>query len=152
MRSAIALEGMWRKNFLLSREELTVLLSELNLYVTPNPRTPNYHFLSAERKLAVTLYYLKDTGSMQMTANTFGIATSTLSHFIYQIRQTISTVLGPKYVKLPETIEEMQRKVAEFEGKYGMILAFGCVEGTHIAVRKPYQNSQDWFPIKATIH
>ena len=30
--------------------------------------------LSLEKRIAMTLYYLKDQGSMKMTANTFGIA------------------------------------------------------------------------------
>ena len=76
-------ENTWRKNFRVSRQEFMLLLSELQSYLRPDPKSPNYRALSAEKKLAVTLYYLKDTGSLQMTANTFGISTPTVSHVIF---------------------------------------------------------------------
>ena len=142
------LEDTWRKNFRLSREEFMVLLAELKPYVAPDYTSPNYRALSAEKKLAVTLYYLKDTGSLSMTAITFGLAIPTVSDILFQVCKTIAFILGQKYIKLPQNIEEMQRKVAEFEGKYGMVQAFGCIDRTHIASRKPYRNSQDFFCYK----
>ncbi len=114
----------------------------------PDPKSPNYRALSAEKKLAVTLYYLKDTGSLQMTANTFGISTPTVSHVIFEVCKTITTILGPKYIRLPKDEDEMRRKVAEFEGKYGMTQAFGCIDGTHAAIRKPLEHSQDFYSYK----
>ena len=39
----------------------------------------------------------------------------------------------------------MREKVAEFEAKYVCIQAFGCVDGTHIPVNRPAENSQDYF-------
>lgn len=98
-----------------------VLLAELKPYVTPDYRSPNYCALIAEKKLAVTLYYLKDTESLSMTANTFGLAIPTVSDILFQVCKTITFILGPTYIKLPQSTEEMQRKVAEFEGKYGMV-------------------------------
>ena len=35
--------------------------------------------LTVEKQLAMILYYLKDQGSLQMTANTFGVAVCTSS-------------------------------------------------------------------------
>lgn len=42
----------------------------------------------------------------------------------------------------------MREKVAEFEAKYGCIQAFGCVDGTHILIKRPPENSQDYFCYK----
>ena len=42
----------------------------------------------------------------------------------------------------------MKTKVAEFESKFGMTQAFGCVDGTHIPIRRPYIDSQDYFNYK----
>ncbi|KAK6178070.1 hypothetical protein SNE40_012903 [Patella caerulea] len=39
----------------------------------------------------------------------------------------------------------MQVKTAAFEVKFGMTQAFGCVDGTHIAIKRPVENSQDYF-------
>jgi len=37
--------------------------------------------------------------------------------------------------------DEMRQKVAEFESKFGMPQAFGCIDGTHIPLKRPGENS-----------
>ena len=98
--------------------------------------------------MAVTLYYLKDTGSIWMTANTFGIHQCTVSKVLLQVCTAISKHLGPKYVYLPRTLDEMRNKVSEFETKFAMIQAFGCIDGTHIPIKRPIVDSQDYFNYK----
>ena len=39
----------------------------------------------------------------------------------------------------------MQRKVSEFETRFGMTQAYGCIHGTHLPLKRPPQNSQDYF-------
>ena len=39
----------------------------------------------------------------------------------------------------------MRAKVAEFETQFGMVQAFGSVDGTHIPIRRPVVDSQDYF-------
>ena len=42
----------------------------------------------------------------------------------------------------------MQRKVSEFEAKFGMTQALGCIDGTHIPIKCPSENSQAFFCYK----
>lgn len=42
----------------------------------------------------------------------------------------------------------MQETVSEFERKFGIIQAFGCIDGTHIQIKRPRENSQDYFCYK----
>ena len=67
---------------------------------------------------------------------------------ILQFCNAVTTHLGPKYLHLPRTVDEMQTTVAEFETKFGMTQAFGCVDGTHVPIRRPIINSQDYFNYK----
>ena len=126
----------------MTRESFMNLLAELNPYISPNQSSPNYRALSAEKKLAMTLYFLKDTGSLGMTANTFGVAINTASAVIAEVCKVISMKMGPKYIHLPRSQESMQRKVSEFEAKFGMTQAFGCVDGTHVPIKCPAENSR----------
>ena len=100
------------------------------------------------KKIALILYYLKDTGSLGMTVNTFGIAICTTAKIIYDVCHAISVHLGPRYICIPKTTEEMRQKVSEFESKYGMVQAFGCIDGTHIPIKSLNENSQDYFCYK----
>ena len=40
------------------------------------------------------------------------------------------------------------KKVSEFELKFGMIQPSACVDGTHIPVKRPLKDSQDYFNYK----
>lgn len=98
--------------------------------------------------MAVTLYYLKDMRSHWMTANTFGIHQCTVSKVLIQDYSAISKYLGPEYVHLPRTTDEMRNKVAQFETTFGVTQAFGCIDGTDIPIRRPLVDSQDYFNYK----
>ena len=52
-------------------------------FISPNLLSINLRIITAEKKLAITLYYLKDTGSFTMTANSFGVATNTVGLIVY---------------------------------------------------------------------
>lgn len=138
----------WKKNFRMSREEFKKLADELRPFISPDLSSPNYMALSAEKKLAMTLYFLKDTGSMAMTANTFGVALCTVSRHVVQVSYAIAKHLGPKYIHLPMSKDEMRQKSAEFEAKFGMPQAFGCIDGTHVRIKRPVCNSQEYFNYK----
>ena len=55
---------------------------------------------------------------------------------------------GTKVLTLTKNTGEMRRKVSEFEIKFGMTQAYGCIDGTHIPLIRPPQNSQDYFCYK----
>ena len=101
----------------------------------PKPNCPNYRFLLSEKKLTITLYYLKDTGSLWMTANTFGIHQCTVSKTIVEVFKAINAFLGLDYLHLPRS-ENDRRIASEFELKFGMPQAFGC--------KRPIENLQDY--------
>lgn len=139
------MEEEWVNNLRMTRQVFMRLAEELRLYISPNPRSPNRSALSVEKKLALTLYYLKDMGSLAMTANSFGVAKSTVSFTVGQVCNAIAIYLGPKYIKLPQTEDEMRELVIKFESTHGFPQAFRCVDGTHIPIQQPLENSHDYF-------
>ena len=125
-------EESWKKNFRMTKSEFHELADQLANVISPTANSPNYRALSTEKKLAVTLYFLKDTGSLSMTANTFGIHVSTVSVVLHEVCKAIAESLGPKLLSLPSNVVQMRKKVSEFQAKCGMVQAFGCIDGTHI--------------------
>ena len=91
----------------MTRESFMSLLVVLNPFISPNPSSPNYRAINAEKKLALTLYFLKDTGSLGMTANTFGVAINTTSAVSAEVCGVITKKMGPKYIHLPRSHESM---------------------------------------------
>ena len=80
-----------------------------------------------------------------MTVNIFDIALSTASKIIHEVCKAVTEHLGLKYIHFPRTEEEMIPKVSEFEIKYGMAQAFDCIDGTHVPILRPIENSQDYY-------
>ena len=74
----------WKKNFRMSRKLLYEPLHDLITYISPNILSPNRRMISANKKLTIYLYFLKDTESLLMTANVFGIDVSTASKIIHE--------------------------------------------------------------------
>ena len=71
----------------MSKESFTELCSTLSPYIS---------------KKTTTLYDLMDEGRLRKVANAFGIAKSTVSNIVRRVSKTISLVLGPEYIKLPQ--------------------------------------------------
>ena len=83
------------KIFPFSRKTFFNLVDLLKTTIGPNPNTPNFRSLSAAKKLAIILYYLKDMRSLGMTANHFGVANCTVSYVTFEVCRAICSVLGP---------------------------------------------------------
>ena len=94
--------------FRMSRDTSSDLNVELHHLL--HRETPNYRSFTTENKLAITLYYLKDTGSLWMTESFFGIRQCTTSKTMRTVFEAIKSVLGQKYLHLPRTTTEMQKK------------------------------------------
>ena len=148
MINDVAPSDAWKKNFRMSRKVFIDLVDQLRPCISPSPFSPNYHAINVEKKLGMTLYYLKDSGSLGMTANAFVVAIPTAAAIVYEVCSAISTHLGPKYLCLPKIQEEMRLKIAQFESKDGMIQCLGCVDGTQIPRKCPPENSQDYYCYK----
>ena len=73
----------------------------LKTTIGPNRNTLNFRSLSAAKKIAITLYYLKDMGSLGMTANHFEAADCRAYKVIFEVSNALCSVLGPLYIHLP---------------------------------------------------
>ena len=95
-------------------------------------------------QVAVTMYYLSDERRFRKTANAFGIAKNTLSMIIRQVTKTISNHLTDKYIKERRTKEEVNESCSFFFEKHGFPQCLGPVDGTHIAIKQPSENSMHY--------
>ena len=73
-----------KKNSRLTRNQFFDLTNELQPYTSPSLLSPSHRAFNVDKKLTLTLYYLKDTESLIMTANAFGVSTNTTSSVVYK--------------------------------------------------------------------
>ena len=77
-----------------------------------------------------------------MTCNSFGVSLPCLSRTAKAVYASINAVLGPEYSRLPKDVNEMKEMMGRFENRFGFPQAFDCLDGTHIPIKQPNENSQ----------
>ena len=73
LRDGVKPEEQWHLNLRLQKTQFYRLLSELAPHMDVGNDCPNYRAIPADKKLALTLYYLAHTGCLLLTANAFGV-------------------------------------------------------------------------------
>ena len=103
----------WKDNFRISKESFYVLCGKLRPYIVKNT-TQMRGPIHVKKQVAVVFYHLVDKGCMRKTANIFDIIKCTVSKIIYRVTKAINTYLGPKFIKLPITEEEVTESCRRF--------------------------------------
>ena len=128
----------------MSRASLVALSEELCPYIegqTTVMRAP----IETVKRVAMTLYYLSDEGRLRKTANVFGVSRQAVSDIVRQI----AIHLCPKYIELLFTEPEAEDLVLGFHRAHGMPQCLGAVDGTHIEIKQPPNNSMDYINRKS---
>ena len=146
--SNVVLPEEWRENFRMSKGSFYILCDELEVYIA-RQSTRMQDPIEVDRQVAVTLYYLADEGRMRKTANAFGLSRSSVSIIICRVCQAITKFLGPLYIRLPTTENEVQEKADNFFKHFNFPQCLGAVDGTHIYIKQPQNNATDYINRKS---
>ena len=146
--NGVVISEEWKENFRMNKSNFMKLCDELRPYVeraTTNMRAP----VEVERQVALTLYYLSDEGRLRKTANAFGLARSTVSITVRRISKVITQHLGPKYIQLPLTVDQVKEKVDNFYRLHSVPQCIGAIDCTHIDIKAPSSNPTDYMNRKS---
>mgnify|MGYP002804178431 FL=1 len=145
--SGISLQDEWRENLRVSRETFDYLCNELRPKLLSYFQKKETHLrkpVRVETQVAVTLYYLSDEGRLRKVANAFGLGRSTVSTIIRQVTHVISSYLGSKFIKLPNSAQDVETLASMFYATHGFPQCIGAVDGTHFSIKQPCENHTDY--------
>ena len=126
----------------MSRESLNSLAEELRPHIEGN-NTIMRTTVDVVKQVAVTLHYLSDEGRMRKTANAFGLSRQAVSKIVRKVCKAIMIHLGPKYINLPSTEEEVYNLVKKFHRAHGFSQCLGAIDGTHIEINQATKHKLD---------
>ena len=137
------MDSDWLENFQMSETSFEELVNILRPYLekqVTRMRKP----VSTERQIASSLYYIIDEARYRKTVNTVGILRGSVSLIIRKVSKAIVEFLGKDYMKLPETLAEVENLTQKFLEHHGFPQCIGAIDGTHIPIRQPNQNYTDY--------
>ena len=85
---------------------------------------------------------------MRMTANSFGVARNTVGGIIREICSILTHKIGKELIKFPINKEEVLKASSEFQARFGFPQVIGCINGTHIPIKRPEENATDYYSYK----
>ena len=141
--NGVMLVEEWKENFRMDKDNFYKLCGELRPFIerkVTNMRLP----VSVETQVALTLYYLSDEGRLRKTANAFGLSRACVSIIIRRVTRAITVHLGPNYIKFPMTESAVKNCVSNFFNAFSIPQCLGAIDGTHIAIKQPQENSTDY--------
>ena len=134
----------WKKNLRMSKQSFLTLVNLIRPFWVERSTTVRKDSIMLEKRVAITLHYLKDQGSMIMTANLFGIGRCTVGQVVYEICTIITNKLGPQFIQFPTEREDVLKAMAQFSNRFGFPQVVGCIDGTHIPIKEPVENAHDY--------
>ena len=99
--------------------------------------------VSVEERLAVTVWRLATNVEYRTIAELFGLGRATVCTIVLETCSVIATHLMPQFVKIP--LGEALREVVCGFDRLGFPQAAGAIDGTHIPIIRPEENSTDYY-------
>ena len=87
---------------------------------------------------------MSDEGSLRKTANAFGISRQSVSKVVREVCKGIAIHIGPEYIHLPSTEEDVKDLVAKFHLAHGFPQCLRAIDGTHLEIKQPKANSTEY--------
>ena len=133
-------DTQWKENFRMSRPAFIHLVEELRLDITKNDT--HGQVISVEKRVAITLWRLATPNAFRCISHLFGVGRSTCFYITHDVCKAIGRIL-PRHIKFPSAgyLQEVKEGFVDM----GMPQAVGAVDGTHIPIKAPVNNKNDYY-------
>ncbi|XP_078021421.1 uncharacterized protein LOC144461775 [Epinephelus lanceolatus] len=136
-------ETDWQRNFRMTRATFNVLCNILRGQLTRQD-TRFRKAVSVELRVAICLWRLATNLELRSLSHLFGVGLSSACSFTQEVVSAINEILAPQYLHTPSAAE-LEGIVRGFRERWKFPQCAGAVDGTHIPILAPPNNSADYY-------
>lgn len=136
-------------SFVVHEITITIVLSE-KYASSAEPRTNcgGRESVPPKKKVFIYIWYVSNTVTFRQLANLFGVSSSTAWAVVKSVSGWLITI-GHEYIKWPQGTAACDAK-RKFEAKCGLPGVIGAIDCTHIRIKAPEENKENYFDRKHT--
>ncbi|XP_035677956.1 protein ANTAGONIST OF LIKE HETEROCHROMATIN PROTEIN 1-like [Branchiostoma floridae] len=150
---AIAIEtfddAQWYKRFRMRRNTFALILNDVN-DVLRRTDTHMRTAITAEKRLAIGVYWLASGDLMRTVGDLFGVSEGSVSNIVYEVCNAIVDNLG-RYLSFPRG-QRLRETIQGYEQEWQFPQCGGAVDGSHIHIKCPssdertdFYNRKGWY-------
>jgi hypothetical protein len=140
-------ERQFKDNFRLQRSTFSALIYHIGPYIQKKD-TILRPSIPVQKRIAVALYALGSTSELRTIGNLFGIGKNTAGLLLHEFCCTLVDILFHRFIKFPNTDQEIKDTIDDFQTKYGYPMCLGALDGSHISIKPPLGFEIDYFNYK----
>lgn len=136
-------EDYFKTQLRLSRNTFRLLLDDLIISLS-RQNTQFRDCIPPAKVLAIGLYRLAHGGSYITIGPVFNVGKSTVIECVQDVIQALNELSG-RYIKFPDTQEEVLSCIRGFEAISDLPNIVGAIDGTHIKIKAPKDGAIEYF-------
>ena len=140
-------ETTWQKNFRMTKTSFLKLCDILQPALT-RQNTRCRRPLPVKTRVAICLWRLATNLEYRSISHLFGVGISTTSVVTQQVVNAINTTMREQYIKTPSQAE-FRLIVQGFQDRWGLPQVAGALDGSHIGILAPAEDSGDYYNRKS---
>jgi len=121
-----------------------VILSNISAGLLDQQITNLRNPIPVEKRVAVGLWQLATGDCYRTCALAIGLSKASAVYCSHELVQELCR-LKNGFIKFPTSVHEIKKKIEGFEGKSKIPNVVGAVHGTHIPIKAPILNHEDYF-------
>jgi hypothetical protein len=139
--------SMFKSHFRVSPTQFEFILNRIALNATFTKKNPQLHGgrhqICAEKALLITLWTLATPESYREVGDRFNVSKLSVFTSINIVISVILQNLCPHFITWPNDAEK--EIIAVRFSKYGLPNVIGAIDGSHIPIKKPEENGNDYY-------
>ena len=137
----------YREFFRINKEQFQFLVREIANRIAKKD-TVMRSSIKPDERLAVTLRFLATGETFKSLEYSFRISRTTISSIELECCEAIYDILGPTYLKTPDSEEEWSRIAQLFKRRWNFLHGIGAIDGERIIIQQPCNSGSHYFDYK----